>query len=90
MGLENLRGSGLNAKVISLPGHTEGSIGIITATGDLFCGDLLVGGKEPSINSFIDDMTEAKSSINKLKSRGIKTVYPGHGKPFPMDKLVSC
>jgi len=78
---------GFNAKVIHIPGHTKGSIGIITDAGDVFCGDLLVNGNKPSINSLIDDIKEATDSINKLKSLGIKTVYPGHGKPFSMDEL---
>jgi len=32
---------GLDASVLHLPGHSKGSIGILTASGDLFCGDLL-------------------------------------------------
>ena len=32
---------GFDAKVLYIPGHSRGSIGILTAGGDLFCGDLL-------------------------------------------------
>jgi len=38
---------GLNAKVISLPGHSRGSIGILTKEGDLFCGDFFENIKGP-------------------------------------------
>lgn len=76
---------GFNAKVIHIPGHSKGSIGVMTIGGDLFCGDLLVSNGKPSINSMIDDLAEANSSLNKLKSLKINTVYPGHGKPFSMD-----
>ncbi len=31
---------GIQAKVLSIPGHSLGSIGILTREGDLFCGDL--------------------------------------------------
>jgi glyoxylase-like metal-dependent hydrolase (beta-lactamase superfamily II) len=35
----------------------------------------------------IDDMADFHASIEKLKSGRIRTVYPGHGKPFPMDRF---
>jgi glyoxylase-like metal-dependent hydrolase (beta-lactamase superfamily II) len=38
----NLSEYGIDARVISIPGHSKGSIGILTSGGDLFCGDLLV------------------------------------------------
>jgi len=79
---------GLDAKVLYLPGHSKGSIGILTAGGNLFCGDLLVNRDKPDLNSIIDDSAEANSSVEKLKSLRINTVYPGHGKPFPMSSFT--
>ena len=38
---DDLSGYGLEARVLHLPGHSRGSISILTAQGDLFCGDLL-------------------------------------------------
>ena len=32
---------GLVARVIHLPGHSAGSVAVLTAQGDLFCGDLI-------------------------------------------------
>lgn len=84
---DDLSEYGLEAEVISLPGHSKGSIGILTAATDLFCGDLLVNMEEPVLNTIIDDVKTAKASIQKLESRTIGTVYPGHGKPFPMSPL---
>lgn len=81
----DLSGYGLDAKVIHIPGHTKGSIGILTTGGDLFCGDLMVNNGKSSINSMIDDTTAANASLNKLRSLKINTVYPGHGKPFSME-----
>ena len=81
---------GLDATVIHLPGHSKGSIGILTSDGDLFCGDIIVNAfNKPLINRFMadDNFIELDSSIERLKNLNIKTVYPGHGKPFPMDKL---
>jgi len=87
---------GFDAKVLSIPGHSRGSIGILTAGGDpsagsgqaLFCGDLLDNTDKPVLNSIMDDSAAANASVEKLKSRKINTVYPGHGKPFPMELFM--
>jgi len=73
---------GVDARIISLPGHSRGSIGILTVHGDLFCGDFLNNSKEPTLNKLIDDAVAAHASLAKLRSLGISTVYPGHGRPF--------
>jgi glyoxylase-like metal-dependent hydrolase (beta-lactamase superfamily II) len=80
----NLTEYGFDAKVLSMPGHSKGSIGILTSAGDLFCGDLLENTKQPAISSIMDDTPTAQASIEKLESCEVKTVYPGHGKPFPL------
>ncbi len=79
---------GLEAQVINIPGHTKGSIGILTKTGDLFCGDLLESTKEPDLNSLMDDLAAADTSVEKLKGFDITSVYPGHGNPFPMQQFL--
>ena len=79
---------GFDAKVLHLPGHSKGSIGILTAGGDLFCGDLFMNMNHPTPTSLVDDKAELKVSIEKLKSIKINTVYPGHGKPFPMNSFT--
>ena len=73
---------GLNARVFSLPGHSRGSIGILTNSGDLYCGDLFENVKEPALNSLMDDPQEARESLERLQGLQITTVYPGHGEPF--------
>jgi len=79
---------GLDAKVLHLPGHSKGSIGILTADGDLFCGDLFENKDKPVLNSIMDDLTGANASVERLKTLKISTVYPGHGKPFPMEEFI--
>jgi hydroxyacylglutathione hydrolase len=79
--------SGLDAKAISLPGHSKGSIGILTPSGELFCGDLFESTKKPTLNSLMDDSTAANSSVDKLRRMTINKVYPGHGQPFTMQML---
>jgi hydroxyacylglutathione hydrolase len=80
---------GFAAKVIHFPGHSKGSIGILASTGDLFCGDLLENTKGPAKNSIIADKKAFEASVEKLKSLKISAVYPGHGKPFPMEQFIA-
>ncbi len=84
---QDLAGYGLNARVVLLPGHSRGSIGILTGDGDLFCGDLLANYWRPGLHFYIDDMGRANESLGKLRGLGVRTVLPGHGKPFPLARL---
>jgi glyoxylase-like metal-dependent hydrolase (beta-lactamase superfamily II) len=85
---QSLEEYGFNAKIIHIPGHTKGSIGILTNEGDLFVGDTLVNSKKPDIAIFIDNFQELKNSVGKLKKMNIKKIYPGHGKPFLLEQLA--
>lgn len=77
-----------DAKIISTPGHSKGSICILTKEGQLFCGDFLYNffGK-PNLE-FCDNLDDFNDSVIKLKSNKIKTFYPGHGKPFTMEEFL--
>lgn len=79
---------GFDARVVHVPGHSKGSIGVLTASGDLFCGDLLTNTDRPAKNTLIDDSAELDASVEKLRALEIKTVFPGHGKPFQMDQFM--
>ncbi len=74
--------------MISIPGHSRGSIGILTADGDLFVGDLFESTKLPRLNSIMDDLAAAQASVEKLKSLNVKAVYPGHGQPFSLNQIT--
>jgi hydroxyacylglutathione hydrolase len=85
---DDLSEYGFDARVLCIPGHSKGSIGILTAAGDLFCGDLLTNSGEPALNSIMDDAVAASASVEKLKGYQIRTVYPGHGDPFLMELFM--
>ena len=85
---QDLSSYGLDATIIHTPGHSKGSIGILTTGGDLFCGDLLVNMDKPAKNTLIDDPVEYVASVERLRTLEIKTVYPGHGKPFRMEQFI--
>jgi hydroxyacylglutathione hydrolase len=86
---QDLSSFGFDARVLHLPGHSRGSIGILTADGDLFCGDLLTNLDKPKLNSLVDDRADLDASFDKLRSSEIRTVYPGHGSPFPMEVMTT-
>jgi len=73
---------GLDAAVIHVPGHTKGSIAVLTKDGDLICGDTFTNNGNPGSAPNAINFPQLDDSINKLKSVTIKTVYPGHGNPF--------
>lgn len=85
---QGLSDYGLDATVLHLPGHTKGSIGILTTDKSLFCGDLMDSMGKPSLQFFIDDMAAANASLERLRSLGVGTVYPGHGKPFRLEQVI--
>jgi len=84
---DRLTEHGLEATVLHVPGHTRGSIAILTDEGDLFCGDLLENRHDPALATFVDDADVLKASFDRLKQLDIQTVHPGHGEPFRFDEI---
>ena len=84
---DDLAEYGLEAKVLHIPGHSRGSIAVLTAGGQLFSGDLVVRKNRPVRNSLIDNPAVADVSIARLKSLKIDAVYPGHGRSFPAELI---
>ncbi len=78
----SLREYELEAQVLSVPGHSRGSIAILTDGGDLFCGDLLENTARPAFNSLMDDWTAGIASLQRLNGLSVTKVYPGHGASF--------
>lgn len=79
---------GFEARVVHVPGHSKGSIGVLTAEGDLFCGDILGNTGKPARTTIVDDSAELDASVERLRSLEVETVYPGHGRPFRMEQFV--
>lgn len=80
---------GLDATVLHLPGHTPGSIGILTAEGHLFSGDLITQNAVPGWRKIVDDPAEVAASIARVRAvlSPDRVIYPGHRKPFPLRQL---
>jgi len=80
---------GLAARVLYTPGHTKGSISILTESGELFCGDTLGNYTKPASAPFIENDEELQNSISILKATNAHIIYAGHGKPFPFEAISS-
>ena len=78
-----------DAKIVHLPGHSKGSIGILTPENDLFCGDVFRNQTEPSTATLIDNQDEFEESLEKIKNLNPLMIYPGHGKPFKTAEYFS-
>ena len=72
-------------KVISCPGHTEGSISLYNAEIVLFSGDAIITDKHSNIKVFnniaTSDPLEAAKTLNKIKHLKFEVLLPGHGSP---------
>jgi len=84
----DLSGYGANMRVVHLPGHSQGSIGLLTGEGELFCGDLLINEKTPVLNYRITDASAAQASLARLQGLRLTTVFPSHGGQFPMEDFT--
>lgn len=76
----NLSAYGINAKVIELPGHTEGSIGV-EIENNLFVGDALMNMFYPAVSLLYVNKQEMLSNAKYISELGEKIIYFGHGKP---------
>jgi len=78
---------GLDATILHVPGHSAGSIAVLTDEGTFFSGDFLENRTRPSVATLVDDAEALRSSFERVKALDIKTVYPGHGKAFSLDEI---
>jgi glyoxylase-like metal-dependent hydrolase (beta-lactamase superfamily II) len=81
---------GVRARVLPTPGHTPGSVSVLTAEGEAIVGDLLMGGyfggmfwpRRPTLHYYAEDMALVRASIRQLLAAGPTRVYVGHGGPL--------
>ena len=85
---DSLNEYGIDAKVVELPGHTNGSIGLEIEGDKLFVGDALMNMFYPTVSILYVDEQEMLSTAKCVSELGERTIYFGHGKPKRNRKWV--
>ncbi|MAT44321.1 MAG: hypothetical protein CL609_18470 [Anaerolineaceae bacterium] len=85
---------GIAGSILYTPGHTNNSLSLVLEGGDVICGDIafnnplfeLMGARHRPI--YLQDEKTVYRSWQKIKQHGGKRLFPSHGKPFSVDKLI--
>ena len=85
---DSLSEYGVDASIIALPGHTDGSIGIDVENEGLIVGDALMNMFYPTVSMLYHNKGEMLDSAGKISRLGNRIIYFGHGKPMPNKQWV--
>ena len=87
-----LREIGLDAELVFTPGHSSDSMSIVMDDGIAMVGDAAMNlmnlGETRYRPFFIQNIDEITRSWRKLIRFETKTIYPSHGRPFIVDKII--
>ncbi|NLF00276.1 MAG: MBL fold metallo-hydrolase [Anaerolineales bacterium] len=73
---------GVQGEIVETPGHSDDSVSLVLDSGNAFVGDLRTPDLVP------DEAREATCrSWRALLQRNVKTIYPAHTDPFPLDNV---
>ncbi|MCI8814194.1 MAG: MBL fold metallo-hydrolase [Lachnospiraceae bacterium] len=78
---DSLDAYGVSARVIRLPGHTQGSVGIDVMERELIVGDALMNMFYPTTSMLYNDREAMLQSAARISALGERKIYFGHGKP---------
>ena len=74
---------GGGAEILSVPGHTEGSIAIhLPHRGVLFTGDTIANAGTVMLGTFNQDRAQTVTSFQRLADLDVETACFGHGEPI--------
>lgn len=85
---DSLSAYGIDANVIALPGHTEGSIGLDVENTYLIAGDALMNIFYPTVSMLFHNKHDMLESAGKISRLGNRRIYFGHGKPVSNKQWV--
>lgn len=89
---QSLEEFGISGRIIYTPGHTFGSVSVLLDSGEAFIGCLIHNKApftlKPRLPIYAKDMELLKRSLKGIIDRGAKILYPGHGKPVPVEKIL--
>lgn len=78
---DSLSDYGIDASIVSLPGHTNGSIGVDVDGKYLLVGDALMNMFYPTASMLYHNKNEMLESAEKISKIGNRIIYFGHGRP---------
>lgn len=86
---------GVEAVAIPAPGHTRGSLTVLTPAGDAIVGDLIGGGgrshTKPERGMFVNDEDQMDESIRWLIARKPRLTYASHdAQPFTLYEMQAA
>lgn len=79
---------GISAKILAVPGHTNGSIAVDVREKDLLVGDALMNMFYPTVSMLYHDREAMLKSAERIGILGDRTIHFGHGKPVGNRKWV--
>ncbi len=86
------RNYGIEGSIVYTPGHTPGSVSVLLDSGEAFIGCLIHNKApfvlKPRLPIYAQDILLLKQSLQMVTDRGAKMLYPGHGKPVPVQKIL--
>ena len=89
---QSLEEFGIDGKIIFTPGHTFGSVSVLLDSGEAFVGCLIHNKfpfvMKPRLPIYAQDIHMLKKSLKMIVDRGALTLYPGHGNPVPVEKIL--
>ena len=74
---------GISAEILSVPGHTDGSIAIDVDKKYLIVGDALMNMFYPTVSMLYHDKQTMLKSAERISGLKDRTIFFGHGKPVP-------
>ena len=84
---------GIPGRIIHTPGHTPGSISLLLDNGDAFVGCMTHNAPPfrlyPNHPIYAEDLDQLWKSWRLMIDQGAKKIYPGHGSPFPVQKIMN-
>lgn len=78
---DDLNEYGIEGKIVELPGHTEGSIGVLLGEQYLLVGDALMNMFRPGVSLLFENREKMLHSAKKISELGDKLIYFGYGAP---------
>ena len=84
---------GVSGRVIHTPGHSPGSLTVLTEDGAAYVGDMAMNGLPLTLKAglpiFGDQPEQMTDAWRRILDGRAESIYPAHGKPFPAEVMLS-